>query len=122
MRPVGDCVGKGSNEQARLGSNVGEREHGVARARKGVDERHLDPLVDDLRVRASLHEDRIRGGVGTELVEARLAVEEAFGRVDLAGELVIEESAAVIEPLWRGVLCVGDLFRQVAAVGHVEHV
>ena len=63
------------------------------------DERHLDAVVVEAGHQAALHQDRVVGRIAAEPVKARPAVEIALGRADLAGELVVEEAAAVVEPL-----------------------
>ena len=115
-------LGERRDEHAHLAAHVDERQQRVARALEGDDVRHLDALEDDPRIEATLHEDRVRRRVGAEAVEARLAVEVALRRVVLAGELVVEEARAVIQPVRLGVLGVGNALGQVAPVGDVQHV
>ena len=93
----------------------------MVRAQTRVDVRRLDALVRDVRIQAALHQHRVGGGIGSEEVKARLAVEIAFRRIDLAGELVVEKTAAVIQPVGIGGLGVEDALGEVAAIGDAQH-
>jgi hypothetical protein len=55
-------------------------------------------------------------------MKARLAVEKSFGGIDRACELVVKETAAIIEPLRVGGLGVVNSLGKLAAVGDDENV
>ncbi len=94
----------------------------MARAVVSLDDRRLDLLVLHGGIEPALHQNGIARGIGSEPVEARLAVEIALGRIDLAGELVVEEAAAVVEPRRVRALGVGDALGQVGPVRGLHHV
>ena len=99
--PSGEDVRERGDQQAHSLRTSAEHQESMARAEEGcyVGSGCCRTLR---RVEAALHEDRITGRVAAQAVEARLAVEVALRGVDLAGELIVEETAAVIEPLRIG--------------------
>ena len=112
----------GAMKPRALRANVDQQENRVGGAREGDDVGDLDVVVLDPGEQPALHEHGIAVGIGAQPVKACLAVEIAFGSVDGAGELVVEKAAAVIEPVRVGVLGVGNMLGQHAAVGDAEHV
>ena len=121
VRAAGDRIGERRNEGAGLRANVIQHQDRVLRTRVGHHIGRLYFLVLDRGNETALHDHGISGRIRPQAVEARQAVEIALGGGHRAGELVVKEAAAVIEPVRIGGLGAADALGQHAAVGNGEH-
>jgi len=121
LRAARDRVGQRGDEATHLRSNVAQHENRVLRTRVRDDIRQLDSIEIDPGNESALHQHGIGGGIRAQTVKARLTIKISIGGIDRTGELVVEETAAIVEPLRLGGLGVGDAIGQVVAVGDVKH-
>ncbi len=122
VRASGEHIGERRDVEPGLPPHIGECQQRISGTGIGYDIGHLDGFEVDPPNESSMHQDGVVRGAGAQSMKARAAVQKALRRIDRAGQLVIEEPRAIVEPLRDRRLGVWNTFRQHSSIGHGQYV